>query len=527
MLLEDPSLLSTISLDPNCVVVVGAGAVGIHLAVLLAKRGRQVILLESGDQTIRSYSHESFEVVGRPHDGIRIGRSVALGGTTNLWGGQLVEFLPVDLDGRDWLPGSRWPVSFEELASYYAETYESLGYEQRWQNDDTVWSETRKPRPQHDNGTEIFLTRWMKYPNLAMHFRQEIESNTNIVVVLNATTVGLTIKSGQILSVDVVDGKGAHHKVYGGDFVLCAGTIENSRLLLHVAADTTSDCPWRDNENIGRYFMDHLGGRVAYLKPRNTKAFNDVFCTIVLRGNKFQPRIRLINSLLEQKPLLNTQATIAFESSIRENLVYLKQFYKAAVLSRKIGSIKELIRNIFACARHMIPLMWKYVIEHRILIPSGSRIALTIQAEVEPLRESRITIDTTAHDQYGLPKVVLDWQLSANEVGRILDFTQRVKAALEDAGLADVEMDPELAAGDVSFLEKLHDTNHHIGGCRMGETKLDGVVDRNLLVFDTTNLYAAGACTFRTSSNANSTFTAMAFATRLAHHLTESNRGTG
>jgi choline dehydrogenase-like flavoprotein len=525
MLVDDPAGLSTIALDPDCVVVIGAGAVGIHLAVQLAQRGRQVVVLESGSHTLRSFSHETFEVIGRKHEGIRIGRSVALGGTSNLWGGQLVEFLPIDLEGRDWLPGSRWPVRFAELAPYYAETYESLGFDRHAQQDDAVWAEIGKSKPELGNGIELFLTRWMKVPNLATHYRREIEANAKLVVVLGATAVGFQARGGRISGVDVVDEKGARHVVRGGDFVLGAGTIENARLLLHAADDSGWECPWHGNENIGRFFFDHLGGRIAYLKPRDAKAFYAAFCTIVLKGHKFQPRVRLVNGLLELEPLLNTQATIAFESSIKENLVYLKQFVKAAVLSRKIGSIREFARNAVACWRHMIPLMWKYIVEHRILIPSGSRIALTIQAEVEPMRESRITIDPSFRDRYGLPKVVLDWQLSGREIGGILNFAQRVQQALEDAGLADVEMDPALAAGDASFLDKLHDTNHHAGGCPMGDSREDGVVDRNLRVFDTENLYATGACVFRTCSNANSTFTAMAFATRLADHLAGSSDG--
>jgi choline dehydrogenase-like flavoprotein len=45
------------------------------------------------------------------------------------------------------------------------------------------------------------------------------------------------------------------------------------------------------------------------------------------------------------------------------------------------------------------------------------------------------------------------------------------------------------------------------------------VVDQNLKVFGTVNLYIGGASTFRTVSNANTTFTALAFTTRLIHHL--------
>jgi choline dehydrogenase-like flavoprotein len=54
----------------------------------------------------------------------------------------------------------------------------------------------------------------------------------------------------------------------------------------------------------------------------------------------------------------------------------------------------------------------------------------------------------------------------------------------------------------------------------MGQSALDGVVDRNLCVFGTRNLYVAGAASFRTTGNANVTFTALAFVTRLIDHLT-------
>ena len=54
----------------------------------------------------------------------------------------------------------------------------------------------------------------------------------------------------------------------------------------------------------------------------------------------------------------------------------------------------------------------------------------------------------------------------------------------------------------------------------MGRSASDGVVDSNLKVFGSDNLYVVGACVFPTSSDANVTFTAMALANRLADHLT-------
>jgi choline dehydrogenase-like flavoprotein len=49
----------------------------------------------------------------------------------------------------------------------------------------------------------------------------------------------------------------------------------------------------------------------------------------------------------------------------------------------------------------------------------------------------------------------------------------------------------------------------------------DGVVDAELRVFGTANVYVAGAATFPSGSFANPTLTALALALRLADHLIE------
>src|SRR3954463_1160507 len=85
------------------VLIVGAGAVGLTMAVDLASRGTSVTLLEAGPDQVSSASQRQFELArstGHPLPGLHLGRFRALGGTTNFWGGQCVRFDPDVFESR-------------------------------------------------------------------------------------------------------------------------------------------------------------------------------------------------------------------------------------------------------------------------------------------------------------------------------------------------------------------------------------------------------------------------------------------
>ncbi len=506
--------------NPNRTVIVGGGTVGIYLGILMARSGREVVLIEAGNENLGNFEADTYASVGFPHQGISIGRSKSLGGTSNLWGGQLVEFQRADFAGREWLPDSKWPVNYEEVSSYYRPTYKNLGLDEETLDDQEVFRRLKTPVPQFPDGVELFLTRWLKIPSMAGAFRSELVASEKAKTLLNHVVTGFEATEGRITAVTVSDAAGHKHRLEGSNFVLAAGTIETVRLMLNAASAPDWNCPWRENDNVGRYFQDHIGGRVAAVQPLDKDRFFNLFSSIVLGGSKFQPKLRLTNETLERDHVLNMHAMLHFESSVSENLVFLKQFLKAAVYSREISNVGELIPNLIASARHLPPLMWRYIVQNRVFVPTGSKISFVLQSEQTPLAESRITIDPAHRDRFGLAKVVLDWRLGAEELPAMWDFTDRCNKALKAAGLAELKLLDGMAKRDPAFINTLRDNYHHVGGARMGTSAKDGVVDRDLRVFGTDNLYVLGATTFRTTSNANTTFVAMSLATRLAEKLT-------
>jgi glycine/D-amino acid oxidase-like deaminating enzyme len=81
------------------VCVIGAGAAGIYLAVQLASKGLDVILVEAGGSICGDASEVGFDVrfSADPYPGAIKGRAFGLGGTTSRWGGLLVPHTRHDL----------------------------------------------------------------------------------------------------------------------------------------------------------------------------------------------------------------------------------------------------------------------------------------------------------------------------------------------------------------------------------------------------------------------------------------------
>src|SRR5690606_22592426 len=89
---------------------------------------------------------------------------------------------------------------------------------------------------------------------------------------------------------------------------------------------------------------------------------------------------------------------------------------------------------------------------------------------------------------------------------------------LERAGFGSLQTSEGIAENHIPS-EHIRDSNHPLGGTRMGESSADGVVDRNCKVFGTGNLWVLGGSTFSTGGHANPTLTMVALSQRLASHL--------
>ena len=504
------------------IVIVGAGAVGLILGVQLAKCGRRVVIIESGGRHFESgvQALNEAEVVGRPHLGIADGRGRLLGGTTNLWGGQLLAFDPLDFEARPWMGAEAWPIRRSDIESYYAKAALTLGLDSKAGNDEQIWSELALQKLDLGPAFSTILTRWMREPKLARHFASELTSNPNIKVLLHATCVDIAFSdtSGAAESVVVAAPDGGRHHIPAEKIILACGTIESCRLMLTLASRHSSR-PWARNAWLGRGFQDHLDVRAGSVEVINHSAFQDTFDNIILRGYKYQPKIAASSHLQRSSLISNISASFISESSASEHLGNLKIAARSFLSGATQPNLRGAFAGLVATVRVWAPLVRRYIRDHRILSLSDKGIYLNLHCEQIPLASSRIYLSETRYDAFGQPQAILDWRVDGRELLAMQSFTTMLAVRLEQVGLARIHIHPMLQEADTRFLEKCRDTNHHCGGLRMSKNASQGVVDENLEVHGIPNLYVAGAAVFPSSSFANPTFTAMALALRLADHL--------
>lgn len=518
MILEMPS--AEIASNSYEVVIIGAGAVGLTMGVVLARQGLRVAILEAGPSVPEANSQKYFEnatSVGASLPGLHFGRFRALGGTTNFWGGQLVEFGDHIFNGRPELGCDPWGISKEELSSHYEAILDLLDL-RKLIDDEKVWDKLKTAPPANNHDIRHYFSWWTKEPNFVEHFKEDIEKSEELHLFLNApvTKIG-SVDTGRIESVEVKRNDGITQQLSGKKFILANGTIEIVRLLLQ-KNENGLHYPWEDNSWIGKGFMDHLDCYAGKVKPLDKRRFSELFDNAFIDGLKYCPKLHLSPEIQEKEQLLDISGHFIFKSSVDENLANLKIFLKGLVRGRFNWSALKNPLKAFGALRFAIPMVWRYMKHYRMYNIESSEIILRLTSEQTPIPESEIRLNG-ATDDLGVANIEVDWKFPDNDMRTLQNFALKLKTYLEDQKLAKVELNDLLERGDFEFMNGIDDANHHMGGARMASDARYGVVDKNLKVFGTDNLFVAGAAVFPSSGFANPTFTAMALGARLVNQI--------
>ncbi len=487
------------------VCVVGGGAAGIAIARSLAGAGRSVVVIESGgfefDDAVNALNQGA--LVGEDmtafdnHRPLDATRQRFLGGSTNCWFGWCRPMDPSDFEPRPWLGVTSWPFRRTEIEPHFDEVAALVEIGPP-RFDTATWIAAGAGPAVLDTPTVATTVFQYSPPSrFGERFRDDLTESIDIQVITLANVVEIETPpaADHVSGVAVATLDGNRLRVEASTFVLATGGVEVPRLLLasnrHAPAGlgNTADL-------VGRYFMEHPFlpvGTIVLGVPRSELALYE-------RQQYAVPRADGTGDGVDAMGVLTISGAAQAEHQCLSSWAMLTlhdpEFDSDPGSSHVTGSqIAELVRRGGA--------------------DDVTVAALGISGEQLPTAGSRVVLGTEV-DALGMPRVAVDWQHHPADRDSFVTALELIGREVGRLGLGRAAVVP---GGVGPWDLPLWVQSHHMGTARMADTPADGVVDPDCRVHGIDNLYVAGSAVFPTAGSVNPTFTLLALALRLAHHV--------
>ncbi|HEY7884969.1 MAG TPA: GMC family oxidoreductase [Cellvibrionaceae bacterium] len=465
--------------------IVGAGPAGISLALTLARQRPDwhIVLLEAGgfeNATDQEKDIYTVELGEKSYPVLDISRRRKFGGTSTHWGGWCKPLDATDYEDNTTWDAPAWPINAETLSPYLKDSLRWVEIESEDFNIENVRNNhaDKLLNLPHESNIRESVFRFSPPTRFGDRYRQDIASQENLTCLTHANLYELVTSADRITSAKARSLSGEQVNITATHFVLALGGMETTRQLLNLRKNDHEDGTGLHSWHLGRYFADHYGLRPGLvLAPENLQyhRFSDSSGAVmpVLNFSEYAIRTQGYNNSCMMLSAVNAENSLLNGYGGHTGLGFSADSY------------------------------WHY------------RVQMIIEPRPNP--ESRLTL-IQERCELGLRRMKLDWRPHASDFTAGYALYQTLGEALSITGKGRWQ----LANPDSKEVRSnVNGACHHLGTTRMAKNPEDGVVDNNLKVFDSENLYVASSSVFPRYGHANPTLTLIALSLRLAHHLSE------
>jgi choline dehydrogenase-like flavoprotein len=474
--------------------VIGSGPAGTVTANSLVEKGVDTILLESGnglahwvfDKRLKNLA--AYEFSGDTDYPLTKTKARLVGGNSNFWTGRCERLHPSDFENHAYTPaGNPWPVTYDEMAPFYEMAENTLrvrGSSQRTGDSpprqkslpvsrstdisflEGIFGRTGVKIDDSPTATPTKTIRFFKVQKeILPHFLKS--PNGTLVSGVTATRL-LDGPNRSIDGVEIQSFEGHKEIVRAKIYVAACGGIENPRLLMLSKSEQFPEGIGNSNDMVGRGFNEHPAVNLYARIPHS-------WGTI--------------------KPTNKIARTHQYYSNYREE---------------GLGSILPVFRQAWILPHHVMPFKLSKL--KRNLISAGKRftmaplyIGATIEQKISDA--NRVILSENQTDCFGNPLAHLIFNFCDEDLKLFDRCRELANGLFKSIGARDI------FESDITW------SRHHQGTCRMGDNPQTSVVNANLRVHETPNLYICGSDVFVTGGAMQPCLSIVAFAHRLANHL--------
>jgi GMC oxidoreductase len=362
---------------------------------------------------------------------------------------------------------------------------------------------------------KLRFAKWSPFEkrNFAKTLGMDALKDPQLTVFTHANAANLSLDSkdrGVVHAVQVLNYSGKSFTFTAQYVVLCAGTVECSRILL------CSNAIPNEHDQIGRYFHDHVAYHAARLESPARERAIDLLGPFYVDGTIHSCKLEATKDLRDRQALHAVMAHIVIIEPEDSGAAAVRNLLR----SLQSGQIKQAIRSnlvpMLMGSPDIFRLFYYSRFKRRRAISKRAVLKLNIDVEQGAYPDNRVCLSAINKDALGLPTAAIEWRIGEEEKLTAAKYAYVIKDFLEALGIAPLHWSESVVQHTTP---SMLDTNHAMGGLRMGQNPASSVVDRDLSLHGLTNLFVASCAVFPSGSSSNPTFTLMALAMRLADNL--------
>ncbi len=534
--------------------VVGSGPAGMMVALEYARNhpDREVLLAEFGavDGTGKNSLDDSIKNLNpaNHHDPYEC-TNKGLGGSSLTWGGRCVMYDAIDFEDREIIEGEcTWgPDMLDAVRPYLSKAaeYFECGSGPFSTDEMPAWREKRIAEGfQQGDVLDSPVERWSMPTRFGARYREELAALDNVTLLcgVEARDFGEPNENGNIetLSFREVAGQG-EVVVKAKAFVVAAGTQESTRLLLRNPAvfNSLGQVP----DALGKYYQGHVSGKIASVQFSGDPAKTDYTFQRDEEGCYFRRRFQFSDEAIQRENMLNTAIwldnPLYHDPSHRSgamSVMYLAMI--TPILGKRLappaiansvtkGKVTGVWSHLWNVLCGLPGSLWnpasvffrRYCLKRKLpgicLYSKKNKYALHFHAEQVPDETNKMALSPDGET------LEIHYHLTDRDVNSVIKAHEVLDNWLRQCGCGQLEYwFPREELPD-AIRAMSRDGIHQSGTTRIADSPKRGVLDQDLKVFGTSNLYVCSSSAFPTSGQANPTFLLGAFAVRLAHHLSD------